>query len=585
LFISFSSFGLYAAPDRPDIFVKGDYLSGINYIQEFADYHREENEIPGLSYALINGDEIIWQGGLGVSDKSKGTKANEFTQYRAGALSTLITATLVLQLEHEGKLKLDDPVSKYFPESQFSHRNKSTTIKHLLTHHAGLPLSYFKGMWSETPPTLKETASIIAKSPLSYPADKIFAYSNLGYDLLGRIIEIVTNEKFQHVAEEKLFTRLGMDRSSFYWDKLDKDNLSQGYKDGDLKPFLATRDIPALGLVSNVIDLAAFAQATMNLLPKAKGVMPVNSWEKMIERHNQHVKLDLNKGIGLGWQIGGMETKYHKPIVWRQGATLLHRSRIAMIPELGLGIVIMANSSKGFRALDTISNEALDVLLEIKLGKLEEKEAELNAGFPGELTNFKNLYSTFIGLLKSNKEDDSYVLDVMGWEVVLKPVIDGWYRLEYDLLGFIPLKLDWFAKIRVAAARLDGVDVAILQHKGVNYLFGMAVEQTAFSKKWQKRIGVYGPKERDALLDHYDIQEGELKLYEGVLVFEYELPAFLPLKLRLPLMPISDDEAIVPGLGTGLGERVSVVRDEQGEYFLYSGYKLVAKPENSFFSF
>ena len=585
LFFSLLPFSSIAEPVRPEILTHKDYATALNYIKEFAEYHRNENNIPGISYALIDGDKIVWQGGLGVSNKNSQEKADESTLYRAGALSTLMTAALIVRMEQEGKLSLDDLVTKYLPEFRLKNQKKAPTIKQLLTHHAGLPLSYFNGMWTESPDSLQQITDKINDLPASYFVDQIFSYSNLGYDLLGRIIEVVSEKSFAEVADEKLFKPLGMEYSNFTWNKVDQKKLALGYKDGDFKPFLEARDLPALGLVSNVNDLAKFAQATMGSMSSSQKVMKQTSWNKMIQAHNSHVKLDLNKGIGLGWQIGGMETKYEKPVVWRQGATLLHRSRIAMIPELGLGVVIMSNSSKGFRALDTISGEALDVLLEIKLGEQAAQEKNQHIELPGKITGFKSLYSSYIGLIKTEKKEDRFLLDAMGWELVLKPEQNGWFRLEYDLLGFIPIKLDWFAKIRVTAANIDGVDVAIINHKSVNYLFGLAMEPPVLSEKWLNRIGVYEPKIKDALLNHYEVHEGELKLYEEVLVFEYELPAFLPLKFRVPLLPLTDNEALIPGLGTGLNERVTVGQDKDGEYLSYSGYKVVEKQQHPFFAF
>ena len=114
-------------------------------------------------------------------------------------------------------------------------------------------------------------------------------------------------------------------------------------------------------------------------------------------------------------------------------------------------------------------------------------------------------------------------------------------------------------------------------HSGVNYLFAWALKPANVSNVWLQRMGVYEPRRRDALLNHFEAKSGELKLHENFLVFEYKLPAFLPMRLRLPIIPLSDDEAIVPGLGTGLNERVMAGKDERGEFIQYSAYQLVER--------
>lgn len=550
-----------------------DYQLVIKQLSEFIDDVVDDENIPGLSIALLDGEHIVWSDGFGYADVENKVDAKAYTVYRQGAVTTTLTAFAIMQLVQQGKVELDAPLTKYLP--QFSmimpegQSLEAITIRRLLSHHAGLPISFFKGMWTEQPESLAQLQNRLNEVAVSFPVDQVYAYSNLGYDLLGRVIEVVSGQPFADYMQQKILTPLAMNSSSFKLTEKLQQQLAAGYKKDELKPMLPTRDLPAVGLYASVEDIALFVA---QLMQRGGDVMLAERFRRqMISPQNSGVPLDLNKQVGFAWQMSQLPVAPEYQLVWRQGASLTHRNRVAFLPELNLGVVVSANSSRAFRGMEKISEEALRLMLQARVGELPAQDPAALPALPGKPEEFANAYAGFLGLLQVEKDGDEYELDLMGWDFDLVPRGDGWYRVQYALFGFIPIKLDWIAKVSVAATTVEGRRVAIVSYHGVNYLFAQALAPLEVDESWLKRLGRYEPAEMDALLQHYDVSDGKLKYEDGYYFFEYKLPYWVPLRFRLPMVPIAGDAVRVPGLGTALGERISF--DDHGRAW-YSGYEL-----------
>jgi hypothetical protein len=194
--------------------------------------------------------------------RDAGPLADEHTRFRVGSLSKVMTALGVLHLVQEGHLALSDCVRDFLLGLEVQSEFRAVDpirIEHLLTHSSGLPSEVraehtFEGAWS-----LDELIPLIGQHPLLFPPGARSQYSNVGYNLLGLVIERVSGSSFEAFMAEHVFAPLGM-RSAGY--RLDARTIPGYYRgtDGVLvtAPRSQENELPAGGLIASAHDLVAF---------------------------------------------------------------------------------------------------------------------------------------------------------------------------------------------------------------------------------------------------------------------------------------------------------------------------------------
>ena len=177
-----------------------------------------------LMVFVASSDSIVYQKAFG--------DINTRTQMVVGASSKLFTAALVLQLADEGKISLDDKISKYIPifESYFK---SYVTIRHCLSHMTGIEAESFK-LTSFTSKrkynSLEEEVNAFAKKEIHANTGEEFRYNNIGLNIAARVVEIVTKKKFEQLMRQRIFAPLGMRNTTFTTDDGSAPNPSGGAK-------------------------------------------------------------------------------------------------------------------------------------------------------------------------------------------------------------------------------------------------------------------------------------------------------------------------------------------------------------------
>lgn len=175
------------------------------------------NNVVGVSVAVVSDQEIIWQQGFGYADRANAVKATPATVYRVGSLSKLINAVAVMQLHDAGRIDIDKSLTDYLPE--FTIKRHFTdpspiTLRNILTHHAGLPGDIIGGMWSDNPQPFTEVISLLQDEYAPYPPNYIGAYSNIGADLLGAVVERVSGQNYVRYLDNCVLMPMGMSSSN-----------------------------------------------------------------------------------------------------------------------------------------------------------------------------------------------------------------------------------------------------------------------------------------------------------------------------------------------------------------------------------
>ena len=279
-----------------------------------------------LSTAIIKGNKVIWAKGYGIYDREKNKEADEKTIYLVASISKTITATAIMQLYEKGYFKLDEDVSKYLPFKlrNPNHPDKPITFKMLLSHTSSLsedPPAFYscfpgdlevKGYpypWLEEyllPGKIHYKPQIWSKA---MPGEEMH-YANVGFSLLGYLVELLSGEPFEEYCEKNIFKPLKMGNTSFFLKNLNASNIAVPYiYDGKYEPLLhyAILDYPAGGLRTNVIDLSHFLIAHMNNgIYNGIRILNESSIEEMHSIHASNNRYTFNYGFGSQiWKIGG----------------------------------------------------------------------------------------------------------------------------------------------------------------------------------------------------------------------------------------------------------------------------------------
>jgi CubicO group peptidase (beta-lactamase class C family) len=182
---------------------------------------------PGLSLVVVNDGAVVYQAGFGLADGPKHVAATPQTVYGWWSMTKLVTAAAVLQLQEQGKLNIDDPVAKYLPFFKAAYPSAARepiTVRQLLNHSSGIPNNApaLVGWIHHVDQPRLDQSAYIAQILLEY-AKLTFApgdhgeYTNVGYMVLGAVIEAASGQTYEEYVREKVLRPLGMRQTDFVY--------------------------------------------------------------------------------------------------------------------------------------------------------------------------------------------------------------------------------------------------------------------------------------------------------------------------------------------------------------------------------
>ena len=234
----------------------------------------DKGEVAGVVTLLADRKSILHLGAAGRSDIAAGRRMRTSDIFWVASMTKPIAAVAVAILVDDGKLSFDDPLSKYLTELPAPSR--AITLRDVLTHTAGL------GELTNRDPhlTLAQTARQIAEMPLRFPPRTRWSYSTAGFDVLGRVVEIVSGMPFDRFLQERVFDPLEMKDTSFWVSSQSRDRWAHSYQwvaaEGKLRettiPYMYGTDVfdrtrPPLGgagLFSTAADIGRFYQMMLS---------------------------------------------------------------------------------------------------------------------------------------------------------------------------------------------------------------------------------------------------------------------------------------------------------------------------------
>lgn len=191
----------------------------LSQIEQYITEQIEKQGIPGASIAIVSGNETIYAKAFGVADLDTRIPVTTETTFTTGSAVKNMTATAILMLRDEGKLQLDEPIVTYLPEFRLADEtvSKQLTIRHLITHTGGLGYRSQEAVYWGTTRDSKDITAVLrnlASFEHVTASGATFDYSNVGYALLGAIIERVSGETYPGFIQKHILQPLKMSQTA-----------------------------------------------------------------------------------------------------------------------------------------------------------------------------------------------------------------------------------------------------------------------------------------------------------------------------------------------------------------------------------
>lgn len=323
-------------------------------------------DAPGLVVGIARDGRAIYRRGVGLASIEQGVAMSPRTRVRIASTSKQFTAMAVLLLAEDGLLEVDDLIYQHLPELPVLHP-AGPTLRQLMQHTGG---------WRTDLPAVAQGLALVPKAdwtqPLPDPNRELnfepgsrMIYSNTGYQLLARVIERLSGQRFEDFLRERIFTPLGMhDTESLTSDFEIRPGLAMQYlalppgAGGGLQRGIYPGELRGSGsLISTVDDMLAWLA---HLRSPEKIVGSAASWAQMIELPQ------LSTGLRLPYALGLMRHDYRGvEVIHHAGAVLGATSQMITVPGHALDLMIMANGAQvstvglGFQIIDALLGDAL----------------------------------------------------------------------------------------------------------------------------------------------------------------------------------------------------------------------------------
>ena len=435
------------------------------FAREVAESELAASATPGLSIAVIADDRVTALA-VGEADREAGIPASVETVYPAASVSKLLTAVLVMRQVERGALELDQPANAYLPEPRWIRdadgEPVAATLRQLLSHTSGLPVAFIRAGAEEGQAALSLDEyladGLVTRRP---PGEKII-YSNEGFALLGYLAAQAEGEDFHAHVQRVLLDPLGMPESSFR--VLPDVAVATGYGgppfDDGSEPSTHT-DItaiaPAGSLRTTVLDLGRFARMLLRggELDGARILQPATLAEMWRLQARPHP--ELPQGFGLGF---GVLERPGRKLVWWDGDLPGAASRLALLPDAGVGLVMLSNRSD-HTPLNAISEQLFSALAGPAEPDVYTPDVAAASSIPGGYRMSDVLdpvlwfFEPFLVVAVEQRED-GFFIGFFGEFFELRPAGPGTYRITGGIFDGLLARFDgdqavigWFLAERV----------------------------------------------------------------------------------------------------------------------------------------
>lgn len=297
-------------------------------------------DAPGVAVLVARGDTVLYRGARGRADVAAGTPLKPEDRFRIGSITKQFAAAGVLALVEAGKVKLDDPLSKYVPGYP---NGDNITVLQLLNHTSGV--KSYTGIPGHMAGPIRNDLStaqlidVFKDHPVDFAPGTQWAYNNSGYVLVGAVIEAASGQPWHEYLRATFFEPLGMRDTGYGHDPAVIAKQVAGYTHDGTKPVPAmplsmTQPHAAGALVSNVDDLLRWNRA----LHEGR-VLKSETYRRMITPEGKAAGPGANYGFGLV-----VDTVRNLPQLQHGGGIFGFSTQLSYLPGLDITVVVLENA-------------------------------------------------------------------------------------------------------------------------------------------------------------------------------------------------------------------------------------------------
>ena len=305
---------------------------------------------PAVAAGIVVGDALVASRGWGYRHKYRGGSVDPRTVFRIASITKVFAGMALLQLRDEGKLTLDDPLTKHLPEAGSLVYPKGETppitLRHLVTHTSGLPRSVPNGV-SEASLLAYLKGLRLEKTPGEHTA-----YSNLAVGLVGPIVRRLGGMPVRDYLRTRVFAPLGMDAMA--WERKDVDSkrvawgnekVKEGDKKDEIEPVDTEWRMGAAelfgGLYASVEDMAKLVILQLSAWDTGTAESTVLKRASLQESQTQAIRGQPEaQRYGVSWWLADDPLG---PMIWHSGATDEYSASVVMLPKRKIGAILMSS--------------------------------------------------------------------------------------------------------------------------------------------------------------------------------------------------------------------------------------------------
>ncbi len=349
----------------------------IETLKAFVRSAMDQLGVPGVGLAFIDGGKVVWEGGLGVRELGKPQKVDAHTLFIAASNTKGMTTLLLAREVDRHRIRWDEPAIQAYPRFKLADPDitRQVLIKHLICACTGMPRQDLELLFEGGPAKPSSTFDLLATMKPTSRFGEVFQYSNLMASAAGYIgghlyaPKLELGRAYDRAMSELIFTPLGMRDTTFDFKKALRGNHASPHgEDADGKMRLTDQAVnntfiayrPAGGVWTSPHDFARYA-----MLELSKGALPdgkrLVSEENLVARRLPQIPIGEDHTYGMGLMV---LTRWGTPVVHHGGDLQGYHSDFFVLPEHGVGAVILTNSDNGELIRGPLMRRLLEVLFD-----------------------------------------------------------------------------------------------------------------------------------------------------------------------------------------------------------------------------
>lgn len=351
----------------------------IETLRNFVEASMKKLDVPGAGFALIDQGKVVYEGGIGVKELGKPEPVDKDTLFMAASNTKGMTTLLMAKLVDEKKLAWNEPVVQVYPNFKLADENvtKQVEIRHLICACTGMPRQDLEWLFEYKKLKPASTFTLLSGMKPTSKFGEVFQYSNLMASAAGYVAASVYEPKgepgaaYDRAMQQQIFNPLGMNNTTFDMQKAQRGNLASPHSDdidGQTRLFKMDPNYsivpfrPAGGVWTSAHDMTRYMLLEMNRGKLPDGRVFVSE-ENLLMRRKPQIPIGEDSTYGMGLEVNN---HWGIPVLHHGGSMFGYKSDWMILPDAGVGAVLLTNSDRGNGLLAPLMRRLLEVVYDGK---------------------------------------------------------------------------------------------------------------------------------------------------------------------------------------------------------------------------